>query len=109
MENPSVSAKEKETTKNLNDPDARKAFKERIRAMKTYFEQIDSLRDGLRETVGDVAGEYGLDKKLVRKLATTMYKSNYDALQVENQMFEELYELVIEGKLRPVEGEGAAE
>ena len=39
-------------------------------------------------------------KKIVRKLATTMYKHSYSSLQEENRHFEILYEMVIEGRLR---------
>lgn len=84
----------------LNDPEVRKEFKTRLSTVTHYFQAADDAKEGASETVADLAAEFGLDKKIVRKLATTMYKHSYSSLQEENRHFEILYEMVIEGKLR---------
>jgi Glu-tRNA(Gln) amidotransferase subunit E-like FAD-binding protein len=66
---------------------------------------IDVHRDSIKETVESMAVDYGLDKKVINKLAKTMYKSNYGSLQEENNHFAMLYEILVEGKLR-MEGDG---
>lgn len=82
----------------LNDPDKRKKFKSAIVTITHYFDAIDAQKESIKETVDAISEEYGIDKKLVRKLATTMYKSNYASLQEENRHFELLYETIFEGK-----------
>jgi hypothetical protein len=84
----------------MADPEIRKKFKSALATVTHYFQQADDAKEGASETVADLAAEYGVDKKLVRKLAVVMYKHNYGSLQEENRHFETLYETVIEGKLR---------
>lgn len=84
----------------LADPEMRKKFKSALATVTHYFQQADDAKEGAKETVADLSVEYGLDKKLIRKLAVTMYKHNYGSLQEENHHFEVLYETVVEGKLR---------
>jgi len=93
----------------LNSPEERKRFKQQLVTITAYFRQIDDQKEGVKETIADAAAEYGLDAKTVRKLATTMYKHNYGSLQEENRHFEELYEILVEGKFRDDPGAGPDE
>lgn len=75
------------------------------------MQQIDDLKEGIKETVNDLSGTSGIDKKMIKKLASTMYKHNYASYQEENRHFETLYETLIEGRLTvvdPVEDEQEA-
>lgn len=89
---------DKKTT--LADPEQRKKFKSALATVTHYYEQIDRLKDGEKDTIAELSSEYGLDKKIVRKLAKTLYKHNYSSLLEENRSFEILYETCVEGKLR---------
>ncbi len=91
----------------LADPEARKKLKSGLATITHYFQQIDDLKESVKEGLGDLAAEYGLDKKAVRKLANTMYKHNYGSLQEEQRHFETLYETIVEGKLRDPDDVGA--
>lgn len=84
----------------LADPEQRKKFKSALATVTHYFQQIEDQKEGVKETIADLAAQYGVDKKTVRKIASTMYKHNYGSLQEENRHFEVLYETVVEGKLR---------
>lgn len=84
----------------LADPEIRKKFKTALALITKEFRLQDDSKERTKETIADISVEYGVDKKLVRKLAAVMYKSNYGDLQEENHHFEVLYETVIEGKLR---------
>lgn len=84
----------------MADPEIRKKFKSALATVTHYFQQADDAKEGAKETVADLSAEFGVDKKLIRKLAIVMYKHNYGSLQEENRHFEVLYETVIEGKLR---------
>lgn len=94
----------KQTTNNnkgniLNDPEKRKRFKTALITITHYLQAIDDQKESIKETVESISEEYGVDKKLVRKLANVMHKHNYSSLQAENRHFELLYETLIEGKL----------
>lgn len=93
----------------MADPEMRKKFKSALATVTHYLQQIDDQKEGMKETIADLSAEYGLDKKTVRKLAVTMYKHNYGSLQEENRHFEQLYETIIEGKLRDPDDGGNAD
>lgn len=63
------------------------------------MQQIDDLKESIKETIDDLSSTSGIDKKTVKKLATTMYKHNYASLQEETRHFETLYETLVEGRL----------
>lgn len=93
--------KEKESKGNiLADPEVRKKFKSALSTVTHYFQQIDDHKEGMAETIASLSQEYGMDKKTIRRIASTMYKCNYGSLQEENRHFETLYELIVEGQLR---------
>lgn len=85
----------------LNDPNERKKLKTALATITHHFQQIDDQKEAIKETIEELSGSSGLEKKVIRKLATTMYKHNYATLQEENRHFESLYETVIEGRLLP--------
>lgn len=94
-------ARSKEAGKNLiADPETRKKFKSSLATLTHYFQQIDDHKEGLKESVAAVAAEYNLDKKIVRKMATTMYKHDYASRLEEERHFQVLYEMIVEGQLR---------
>ncbi len=84
----------------IGNPTIRSQFKASLAELTHYHRQADDIKEGLKESIIAVSQKYNVDKKLVRKLARTMYKANYGSLQEENRHFETIYELVVEGKLR---------
>lgn len=84
----------------LNNPEERKKFKTMLAVLTTHMYDIDVHKESMKETVESMSADYGLDKKVINKLAKTMYKSNYGSLQEENRHFETLYEILVEGKIR---------
>lgn len=84
----------------LNNAEERKKFKTMLAVLTAHMRDIDVHRESIKETVEGMAADYGLDKKVINKLAKTMYKHNYGSLQEENNHFAILYETIVEGKLR---------
>ena len=84
----------------LNNPDERKKFKSSLSAITHQFQLIDDQKESIKEQVAELSAMYNLDKKIIRKMAATMYKHSYADVLEENRHFEELFELVVEGKLR---------
>lgn len=100
-----MAKKELEASKGSNvlkSPEERKKFKSALSAVTHQFQLIDDQKESIKENVAELSAMYGLDKKIIRKLAMTMYKHSYADVLEENRHFEELYETVIEGKLRDV-------
>jgi chaperonin cofactor prefoldin len=84
----------------LNDPEERKKLKSSLSALTHEYQLIDDRKEAIKETIDDLSKMYGLDKKVIRKMSTTMYKHNYSDVLDEMNHFCELYETLIEGKLR---------
>ena len=80
-------------------PHERKKFKSSLAAITYDFDAIDKLKETIREDVAAISQTYGIDKKIVRRLAVTMYKHNYSSIQEENEHFATMYETIIEGKI----------
>ncbi len=85
---------------NINDPEQRKKLNASLNVLTEYLQQIADVRDGLKEAIADVAGSCGLSKKQIRKMAQTKFKGNYTTQLEDEQEFQTLYEVVVEGKLR---------
>lgn len=88
-----------------SNPNDRQKLKMAIGEMTNCLLRIDSERDAMKEIIADAANKYGVEKKMLRKIATTMYKHNYADVQQENEEFELLYETLVEG--RKEDGEAA--
>lgn len=84
----------------LVDPETRKQLKGRLAETTHYLRQIDDLRAGLKDSIASIANDFSLDKKVTRRMVNTMYRTNYDSLIEENRHFEQMYEIIVEGKLR---------
>jgi DNA-binding IclR family transcriptional regulator len=97
----------------LSDPDERKKLKTALSTLTHHFQAIDDQKEAVKETIDEISSTSGLDKKTIRKLATTMYKHNYASLQEENRHFTSLYEVVVEGRLLtnkdPLDAKAAAD
>lgn len=81
-----------------SNPSDRVKLKTMLAEMTKCFQRIDDERQSIKEIAEAAQEQYEIKKKVVTKLARTMYKHNYADLQAENEHFEELYETLIEGK-----------
>ena len=81
-----------------SSPNDRQKLKLAIVEITNCLLRIDSEREAMKEIISEASSKYGVDKKMVRKIATTMYKHNYADVQAENEDFELMYETLIEGR-----------
>lgn len=86
----------------LSTKEQRAQFKALLGEITHAYQRIDDERESIKEMIADGSAKYGLEKKVIRKMAVTMYKHNYADVKAENQHFEELYETLIDGKLSVV-------
>ena len=72
--------------------------------LKLALEQItdamtrqDAEKEHIKEVIAMVKEKFEIDPKYTRKLAKTMYDRSFADLTAENEAFEELYEVIVEG------------
>lgn len=94
---------------NIADPERRKLLKSRLAEVTHYHRQKDDIAAGCKDAVASIASDFGIHKKIVARMARTMYKANYSSLLEENRHFETMYETVVEGKLRDPDDLGHAD
>lgn len=73
----------------------KKQLKRVIQDLNDSMTRVAAERDLQKEGIEEVAEKLGLDKKLVRRLAKTYYKANFNQESEENKMFEEFYSMVL--------------
>ena len=80
---------------------------EDVRKLKTMLDEAthcmqrsDDEKQSIKDIIDDAYAKFDVPKKLLRKLATTMYRRSYEDVQAENEDFEFLYETLVEGKAK---------
>ena len=86
----------------------RQALKNMIVEITNSLSRIDAEREHITSICADAEDKFEIKKKLVRKIASTMYKHNYSDVVAENDHFELLYETLIEGRKAQDDAEDAA-
>ena len=86
---------------NINCPSSpadRQKLKSALTEMTYCLQRIDDERSAMKDVAEATAEKFGLPKKMISKLARTMYKRDYETLSQENEDFELLYETLVEGQ-----------
>lgn len=66
-----------------------------MKELSDVFTMQEAQRDTAKEIINRVHEELKIPKKIIRKMANTWHKSNYNEVVAEQQEFEALYESVI--------------
>jgi hypothetical protein len=82
----------------VSNPKDRQELKLILAEMTNCMRRMDDERESIKEMAKAADEKFGVKAKLIKKLATTMYKHNYADVQAENEHFEILYETLVEGK-----------
>lgn len=77
-----------------SDPKKLQQLKQMIVEMTHSLQRIDSEREQFKDIATEASEQFGIQKKLINKMARTMYKRDFATLQQENEEFETLYESV---------------
>ena len=72
-----------------------KKLKQTMREMSDVFSMQEAQRETLKEILDSANEELKIPKKIIRKMAKTYHKRNYDEVIAEQEEFELLYEGVI--------------
>lgn len=79
--------------------DDRVVLKGMLTEMTHCLSKIDAQREAKKDIAKGIKEKFELASKVINKLASTMYKRNYTDLQQENEDFEDLYEILVNGKI----------
>lgn len=79
---------------NALSSDERKQLKNAISEVNDAMMRASAERDVQKDIIKDISERLGLDKKLVRRMANTYYKSNFNNEVEDNRLFEEFYTVV---------------
>ena len=71
------------------------ALKSGMKELSDVFTMQESQREVVKEIIDRVHEELKIPKKIIRKMANTWHKRNYNEVVAEQQEFEALYEGVI--------------
>jgi ABC-type microcin C transport system permease subunit YejB len=70
-------------------------LKKAIQELNDSMTRAAAERELQKEGINDISEKLGLDKKLVRRLAKTYFKANFNQESEENKTFEEFYTVLI--------------
>lgn len=85
-----------------SNPADRKKIKQQLHLITAQMQLIGDGRSAVKDIIDLLFDEYKIPKKVIRKLAKTMYDSNYVEVSAENTQFEVIYETLNEIQI-PVE------
>lgn len=80
---------------NLND---QKKITKKITEIAKALTIIEAERSHITTIVNDIKEEFGLEPKLIRALAASMNKRNFEEVQTAYENFEAAYEILVEGR-----------
>ena len=90
---------------NINIPTSasdRQKLKTMLVEMTHCMQRADDEKEAMKEIGAEASKQFDVPKKIINKLARTMYKHNYADLQAENEDFELLYETLISAQSKEV-------
>lgn len=73
----------------------RKKLKTMLTECTYCMQRADDEKESIKDIIEEIHTQFEVPKKIARKVATTMYKTNYEDVQSENEDFEILYENLV--------------
>lgn len=81
------------SAENLTE-ELKKKLKDAIKEMSDSYLRIESERELQKQILDTVSEEIGVDKKIIRKMARTYHKQDFELVREEHETFEASYESV---------------
>ena len=83
------------TTFGTFSDDQLKTLKNGMKELSDVFTMQESQREVVKEIINGVHEELNIPKKIIRKMAKTYHKRNYDEVVAEQEEFEALFSSII--------------
>jgi len=81
-----------------SSPADRQKMKMMLSEVTNCMQRISDEKESIKEIVNEISGQFGVPKKIVNKVARTMFKRDFQDRVAEEEHFQELYETLVEGK-----------
>ncbi len=81
----------------INDPEVQKAIKAFVNEMDASMIRAAAEKDFQKEAISHIVEKYELGKeykKILKKMAVTFHRSNYNTVKADQETFQEQYERV---------------
>lgn len=81
----------------FNDPEVQKAVKAFVNEMDASMIRAGAEKDFQKEAIAHIIEKYELGKqykKILKKMATTYHRSNYNTVKKDEELFQEEYERI---------------
>ena len=78
----------------------RKAIADLCNEMSASMTRAAGERDFQKEAIKNIADQYELDKKMLRKIARIFHQSKFSTIQEENNELESMYQTVFENPVK---------
>lgn len=81
----------------INDPEVQKAIKAFVNEMDASMIRAQAEKDFQKEAILHLIEKYELGKeykKILKKMAVTYHRSNYNTVKADEELFQEQYEKV---------------
>lgn len=73
----------------------RKKIKDMLHEITAQMQIIDDRRESIKDVVDAIHSDFKLPKKIIKQLAKTLHKHNYDDVAHESTIFEIVYEGIL--------------
>lgn len=81
---------------NVTNPADKKKIRDALFEISGSMTRIDAERDLIKDIINDLADNFELPKKAVRKIAKSYHKQNFTQEVAESEEFQELYESILD-------------
>ena len=82
----------------ISNPEDKKKFQNAIQEISNSMTRTEAERDLINEVVKDLAEDFQINKKIIRKIARAYHKQNLAEEQTDHEEFVDIYEGVINAK-----------
>lgn len=79
----------------ISNPEDKKKFQNAIQEISNSMTRTEAERDLINEVVKDLAEDFQINKKIIRKIARAYHKQNLAEEQTDHEEFVDIYEGVI--------------
>ena len=81
----------------ITNPETIKAVNKALQEISNSLTRIEAERDLIKDVLGNIVEDHGIDKKILRKMAKVYHKRSFTTEVQEHEEFEVMYENVVGG------------
>ena len=83
---------------NVSNPSDKKKIKDALYEISGSFTRIEAERELIKDIINDLADNFEMNKKTVRKIAKAYHKQNFTQEVADSEEFQELYQSILDSE-----------